>query len=221
MADQAYDDWLAARYPGSGSVSDRVQAGWRRRTLALTAALLLALPLAGYAFVRLGPAIANTEPAPWAIGLGLGSMLLGLAVEIFALVGAFRSGVVSDNRSSRLWALSSRERRHVLAQVRGRRPVAPDELPFVRHIAENVRSQRWLLRMLLGLLLMQLGSAIMDAGPPRVVSFASGVVLAAAGSLLLRDLRLADRFLDRTVETPASTAGRDRRTMAAPADDGS
>ena len=207
MNDRPYDDWLAARYPGSGSVDDRVRLGRRRRVLVLAVTLVVVTPAAVYAAVRFGGSVARAEPAPWATWLGLGLSLVGLAFQITALVRAFRSGVVRANRGSRLWALTSRQRRRVLQQVRGRRPVAPDEVAFARDVAETLRSQGWLLQVAVGLMLIQGGQALQHAGLPRVAFAIVAVGMVGAGLLLLRDQRLERRFLERTAQVNGTHTG--------------
>lgn len=130
-------------------------------------------------------------------GLGLVLMFVVLVVHVRAnrRTRAFRSP---------LYVLSHRQRKELLAQVRGRAPVRPQHVPLARHVAEQVVMQRMAVGSQAGLLVSQVGLWIAQPSTFRtwLVSIL-GLFLAVFAVVLHRQSRRARRFL---AEHPAADA---------------
>jgi hypothetical protein len=96
-----------------------------------------------------------------------------------------------------LFPLTQRPRKDHLAQVRGRRPAAPERLSLARYLAEALLARRPILLLNLGLFTSFVGQWLTLRTIFHLillVAMAGGVVV--TGVLFRRDARKARRFLD-------------------------
>ncbi|MGR6322470.1 hypothetical protein Q2K19_13260 [Micromonospora soli] len=136
------------------------------------------------------------QPPAWAETTGIVLAILGLLVEVVALVWAVRSGRYRAGRKSALWAVSWRRRRELSRQVRRDVVRTEAELPLLRHTGRQMAGQRWLVVLFAGLVTMQLGQALIRYTPASLMLFvAPAVLFVLAAWQLLRDARRGDAFL--------------------------
>lgn len=136
------------------------------------------------------------EPPRWADLLGLVLEAVGFVVEIVAVVYAIRTGRYRANRDSRLRSRSWSARRDVMRRVRRGGEVAEEELPLLRHTAQQLARHRWLIGMLAGLAIVYAGQALLHWSPLSLALFIVFAPLCAVGgALTLRDARRAEEFL--------------------------
>jgi hypothetical protein len=129
--------------------------------------------------------------------VGLVVMGLGIVVMVVGLVLQFRANRRNGAWRSPLGVLTRRQRKEVLAQVRGRAPVDDRRIPLGRHLAQLLVSQRMLLIGQTGMLLVFAGQWISRPSGWRIGLFVFfGIVLCVAGLFMARDIRRAKRFLD-------------------------
>ncbi|MGC4877069.1 hypothetical protein ACLQ26_12535 [Micromonospora sp. DT43] len=175
-------------------------SGRRPRLLVLLIALLV-----GGVVAALGVGVAvggddtaafDGDPPPWAFVLGATLSLIGLAVEIGALVWTVRSGRYRAARRSRLLTLSWSHRLRLGRQVRHGTPEAGDDAVLLEEMARQMAGNRWSAGLMAGLMTVSVGQALMRFAPFWAVF--SGVV-AVAGAvaivLVIRDARRAEAFL--------------------------
>jgi hypothetical protein len=92
--------------------------------------------------------------------------------------------------------LDRAQRRELLGQVRGRRPVDPARLAVARNLAERLVHQRWLALGSVGLLLSQVGQALTAPSVWRAwAATGLAVALGAACIFAAWDARRGQRFL--------------------------
>jgi hypothetical protein len=154
----------------------------RRRTLLwvlVVAITVLALGLGALLVVLFGNsgALDSTEPPTWQTVLGLVVTTTGLAVDVAGLVILVRSGRWGQAWRAPTAVLSRRQQRYLLAQIRGRRPVDPARLALARDLAERLADQRGSAVLVVGILLINLGNALLD---PSVFRFWLMAVLVVA-----------------------------------------
>ncbi|MFC4146567.1 hypothetical protein ACFO0M_09900 [Micromonospora mangrovi] len=169
----------------------------RRRVLAGVCAFavlsLLVGLLAAYGmprwFLRHGD-----PPAPVAVTGGV-LAVLGLVIEVAALVRAARSGSFRAARESALPAAGPRRRELLRAVRRGEVPTETDR-PVLRAVAEQLIRQRWVVPLFGGLVTMQLGQALLQFSPAFLALFGlTGVLFVLACWHILRDARRGEAFL--------------------------
>lgn len=123
-------------------------------------------------------------------GLGVLLMVVGLFWQIRAVRRA-------RGYSSPLHVLTRRQRKELLAQVRGRSPAQPEHVGLARHLAELVQAQQSILVPQAGGLVNFIGLWI---AAPSTWNFVSLLVLfpvlLLTAVLLRRESRRAQRFLD-------------------------
>lgn len=157
---------------------------------------------------------ADGEPPTWAGVVGVVLAVLGLLVEVAALVWAVRSGRYRAGRDSALWAVSWRRRRELARQVRRDVVHTDEELPLLRRTAGQMARQRWLVVLFAGLVTMQLGQALLQYSMvPLVLFLLPAVLFVPAGWQTLRDSRRAQVFLR---AHPAEPAAADRGEATGP-----
>lgn len=198
--DPAESVWLASRFPGRDAETTIARA--RRRRLVIVTSLAVAAVAAGVVVgvvhghdVRASPRH-RSEPAPWREVLGFLLLIAGVAIELVGLVRLSRSGSLRDNWRSPLLALPFRERRRIVAQVRGRRPTPPEDVPVARGTARRLVNQAKAWPIFLGLAMVTLGQLVMARNVVLAVVF--GLVLGlfvVVIPLILRDVRAGRRFL--------------------------
>ena len=138
--------------------------------------------------------------------LGLVVTSTGLVVEIAGLVLLIRSGRWGQAWRSPTAVLSRRQLRDLLAQVRGRRPVDPARLPLARDLAERLADQRGSAVILVGVVLINVGGALLTPSTFRIwLTVGVLVLFAVATPFAVRNVRRMRRFL---AEHPGETLQR-------------
>jgi hypothetical protein len=180
------------------SAEQRVRR-WRRLAI-LSVVAIAVLSLAVFAVL-----IAWTDDVPRGTDdVPLWQEIAGFAVQLIATVVLVRVFVLQwrANRRRMGWrsplvALTRRQRRELLVQVKRGGSVPPERLPLARHLAETVAGQRVVIVLLLGLLLQAVGRLL--ASPSRwnmIYVPAFGAVILVSLPFVLRNIRRARRFLD-------------------------
>jgi uncharacterized membrane protein YbhN (UPF0104 family) len=212
-SDPDEDRWSRALSMARGEPTDAAEQV-RRRLLRLRIALVIGVGLLslgiGLALAFLLPDLLTAEPVEpptWVRIIGLVIALVGLVVQIAALVA-----IVRANRRHRQWRspllmLSRRQRKELLAQVRGQAPTDTARLPLSRELAGLLIRQRSVLAVNLGFGLLWVGLLIALPTWWRA-AIAGGFVLllAIAWPRALRDERRAREFLARHPDEPSSVA---------------
>jgi hypothetical protein len=196
-----------ARWAEAQSILDRAptrsaaerlrRARWNRWLLVAGAVLVsLALGVLVALFV-LDPGPRREEEAPtWRVVVGFVLSGLALLFMVVALVVQFRALRRTRGWSSPLYVLTRRQRKQLLAGVRGQAPVVPERLPLARHLAELLLVQHLALPVQAGMMVNFVGLWIADRQPFRLVLVAVfGAALLVAGLLFRRENRRARRFL--------------------------
>ncbi|GAA3770201.1 hypothetical protein [Micromonospora maritima] len=133
--------------------------------------------------------------------------VLGLVLEIVALVRMVRSGSYRADRESRLWAVSFRRRRELARAVRRGAVASPDELPWLRTAAAQMVRQRRLVPLFGGLVMLNLGQLLLSLAPMWFLLFGvTSVMFAIANWQILRDAPRAEAFLREHPDDPAVIA---------------
>lgn len=203
-AAQPADD--EARWAAAQSVldaaPDETALGRLRRFRLLTWSLVLGVVLLVPAIVALVVVTASdaflpaTEPSDGWVVAGLVCQGAGLLVLAGYGVIAWRAGVFRGAWSQPAAVLDRRQRRALLAQVRGRAPVDARRLPLARSAAERLVLQRHLVLLFVGLALQQVGRALSSPSTLQLVLTAVTVLVFLVGAvLLLRDAHRAEEFL--------------------------
>jgi len=217
-ADTDEDRWAEAQSLLDGvptESADRRLPRARRLTLLIVAAVVVvsaALALVALAWFGDGLPDGGSDDGPlWRQVAGL--VVSGLAVVVLAVVLVVQW---RGNRRRRAWrspllVLSRRQRKDLLAQVRGRAEVVPERLPLARHLAETLVDQRIAVALYLGLLLLYSGQLLTLQTSWWTVL---GVGYAVAGAVFLpnvvRNARRAQTFLDAHPAEPAAVPSDER-----------
>jgi hypothetical protein len=203
-----------ARWAEAQSILDRAptESAERRmrRSRRLMVLLVLGVVLATMALVSLlmvsvvdrGALEPDRDPATWQRVLGLTLSTLGMVVALTAFVLQVRSHRRMGAWRNPLFPLESRQRKALLAQVRGRSAAVPARLPLARYLAQALSARRPLLLLNIGLLTSFIGQWLTLRTSFHLVllgAMAVGVVITSV--FFRRDSRLARRFL---AEHPAT-----------------
>ncbi|MCI4063045.1 hypothetical protein MRQ36_10835 [Micromonospora sp. R77] len=133
-------------------------------------------------------------PAPVAVTGGV-LAVLGLVIEVAALVRAARNGSYRAARESPLLVAGPR-RRELLRAVRHGVVPSDHDLPALRAVAAQLTRQRWVVPLFGGLVTMHLGQALLQFSPAFLALFVlTGVLFVLACWQLLRDARRGEAFL--------------------------
>ena len=121
-------------------------------------------------------------------------VVVGVAVEAIGVVRMLRDkpGLVWN---SPLTALTFGQRRELTRAVRRNVAVAPERQDLAVHLAGRLRRQRPMLLLVAGLTLSAVGRALSGRLLEIVVALVTVVLLAVGTVLILRDERLAGRWL--------------------------
>ena len=139
-----------------------------------------------------------------------GLVISGLAVVVLVVVVVVQW---RGNRRRRPWrspllVLSRRQRKGLLAEVRGRVAVVPEHLPLARYLAETLVDQRVSVALYLGLVLMYCGQVLtLHTSWWTAIAIAYTVLGAAFLPNVVRNARRAGRFLDEHPARDAPTSG--------------
>jgi len=190
------------------SAAERLRR-WRRLRLSFVIGLSVAGLVLGLVVLLVGHGMAaTTDPPVW-------QELSGIAVEALALV-VIVAGLVlqlKGNRRLRVWsnpmaALTRRQRKQLIADVRGGGPVDPARLPLARYMAELLVHQRTALTGQVGLVVLFAGQWIVSPTAWRLTMSALMFVMWSVSTFFMRrDVGRARAFLDRHPD-PAEPAAR-------------
>lgn len=183
------------------SAAGRLRRRRRRRLFGLVSALVVSTAVAVAAAVLFRSALeeqpAQVPTAQAVVGYVISAV--GLVLQAWGVVAAWRTQVRLRAWSSPLLVLTSAQQRELVAQVRGDRDIEPARVPLARSQAEHLLSRRVLLSSWWGLETSWLGLWIAQPTVWRAVLLVGyGVLLAVTWSVAQRDVRRARRFLART-----------------------
>ncbi|MFB9236798.1 hypothetical protein ACFFWC_14755 [Plantactinospora siamensis] len=184
--------------PDDPSIARRHRT-FRRRLLLIVVVATVTVLLVAFA-IGLTTGHNPTRPVhrpEWASVAGGVLTVLGLAVELAAIVRGVRiRRALGGGPGSPLTVLGWGSRRKAMARLRGRAPFADSDLPFLRRTAAQMAGQRWVVWLMAGLTLLQLGGALTSFTIVRLI-FAGVLILilAVGAALVLRDVRAARAFL--------------------------
>ncbi|MEW2443615.1 hypothetical protein [Micromonospora marina] len=146
------------------------------------------------------------QPPEWARITGLVLIVLGVLVELGALVWAARRGRLRSSRRSPLWAMSMRKRSRLVKQVRRGEPASDADLPTLTVVARQMVDGGWWPVLAAGLVVFMLGQALArsTSGVALGVFGLAAAMFALAGWHVHRDARRAAEFLrQHAPEAPA------------------
>lgn len=144
-----------------------------------------------------GDFLGVSEPATWQWVVGLALFGTGLIGCIAALVSLIRAGQWGSPWRAPTAVLTRQQRKHLLRQVRGQRPVDPAHLALTLDLARRLVLQRRTALLMGSLLLLWAGQVIVVPDVLRLGLLGFLVVIVAvAVPQLLRDAGRAQRFLD-------------------------
>ena len=159
--------------------------------LALGVGALLVVVLSG------SGALDAAEPPTWATVVGFVVSSVGIVVDVVGLVILVRRGRWGQAWRAPTAVLSRQQRRHVMDQIRGRQPRRIHRLPLARDLAERLADQRGTAVLIAGIVLINVGNTLLTPSVFRLwLTAAVLVIYAIGGVFLLRQVRLARRFLD-------------------------
>ncbi|MFC0098243.1 hypothetical protein ACFFKH_11965 [Micromonospora marina] len=183
----------------------------RRRFLALA----LGAPLLGGVIGALivgqvadeGWATRSAGQSPeWARITGIVLIVVGVLVELGALVWAARRGRLRSSRRSPLWAMSMRKRSRLVKQVR-RGETAPDaDLPTLTVVARQMVDGGWWAVLAAGLVVFNLGQVLawFTSGVALAIFGLAAALFALTGWRVHRDARRAEAFLRHRASEPTA-----------------
>ncbi|MCW2523013.1 MAG: hypothetical protein JWO63_1348 [Frankiales bacterium] len=190
--------WAQAERLAQGDVDD----AWRKRrrrkyVLIIVPAVAVGL-LVGLLAVALGhhhrPSH-RSEPPVWREAASLVLTLLGVGVEGASLWRMHGSGQLGRSWHSPLLALRFSQRRDVLKQIRGKRPLDHRHVAVVRQAALLMQAQTASRGMLLGLALLGSGQVVRQLSGASLTYLAYLVVLPLALWSISRNARAGAEFL--------------------------
>ena len=182
------------------SAEQRMRHVRRLRWLLVVALLVVTTALAlAIAFVVIDRyALGTDEDVPTnraVVGIVVGAV--GVVIAAVGLVVQIRAMRRVRGWRSPLYVLTRRQRKQLLAQMRGRAFVRDERVALVRHLAELLLTQRLALVAQSGLLLMFIGQWIMQPTTWRLVIVGIfGTAVLVASMLFQREAQRARAFLD-------------------------
>lgn len=196
-----FADWLQHRFPDprGRSAEQRVRASWRVRLPLAVVAGTAAWWLSGRVLDRhlQGSAPADTKPVlGWIAGA---AMIGGYALLVVGLVRWWRAGrsEPSPYARSALQALTRRQGRELSAELRGSKPVPPEDVPVLRHLALIHVRGRHLTPAIAGMALFFAGGALV-VGRAILLAVLAVVLVPAAAVYLAWRRSQAEAYLRRT-----------------------
>lgn len=199
--------WLAARFP-ERSPADTLRRAQFRRAALVIAVIVVAGLIGGVA----GAGVFGSDPGPghdppaWRQVMGLALIFAGVVVEFVGIARLAKRGLTRANWRSPLLALSIRERRRILRQMRGSIPQVAEDAPLVRGHAQRIARQQPLLLVWGGLVVLQSGQMLNTHGATVWFFAVASIAMVIAGAFFARDLGAARRYLDQNPEAPAEPA---------------
>ncbi|WP_146763262.1 hypothetical protein [Micromonospora noduli] len=140
--------------------------------------------------------IFDGDPPRWASNLGRVLLILGVIVEVAAVVWVVRTGRYRASRQSPLLALSWSRRRRLARQVRRGTPEADEDAAFLVETARQFVEQRWFVVLVAGLAMTSVGQAFLGFAP--FFAMIGGLLLVIWAVLtvsVLRNARRGEAFL--------------------------
>ncbi|WP_433355017.1 hypothetical protein ACQPYV_31865 [Micromonospora saelicesensis] len=177
------------------------RAGRKQRRLRLILGLVLLPAVVGALAVGVAVGGQNTgifdgEPPRWAGNLGRLLVILGVIVEVAAVVWVVRTGRYRAARQSPLLTLSWSHRRRLARQVRRGTPEADEDPALLVETARQFAGQRWFVVLVAGLAMTSVGQAFLGFAPFfAVIGGLLLVIWAVLTVSVLRNARRAEAFL--------------------------
>lgn len=211
-SDVEVDDGDEARWAQAESIlraqpTEDARRGIRRRRVLLWSLVagftVLGLGLGVLLVLLLGGHRRHAEPSGWQVAVGFTLSGCGLVLTALSLVLIIRRGRWGQAYRSPSAVLAVRQRRYVMAQIRGRRPADPQRLGLTRDLAQRLEEQmRLTLPIFIGVALINFGNVLQARDAFHYVFVASWVAFLLLVLVLWgRQRRKARRFLE---EHPAS-----------------
>jgi hypothetical protein len=186
-------DWIATYDPDDPDL--RAAIRWRHTRLNWTAVpvgVLTYLVLRRVLDASFGIETAPRGPTLLLMVLILGGFVLVVAGIAMVLRPSIRAAIRRNPRAG----LTRTQSRRVGRQLRGRAPVAPHEVPFLRDVALGTYAQRCSVVIMVGLVLLSTARALVSTNSVDVAIASVLALLAAAGAVFgLRAVVQARRFL--------------------------
>ncbi|MBG6069191.1 hypothetical protein [Micromonospora ureilytica] len=140
--------------------------------------------------------IFDGEPSRWASSLGRVLVILGVVVEVAAIVWLVRTGRYRAARRSPLLTLSWSHRRRLARQVRRGTPEADEDPTLLVETARQFAGQRWFVVLVAGLAMTSVGQAFLGFAPFFAVIGALLLVIWVVLIVsVLRNARRGEAFL--------------------------
>lgn len=192
--------WLEERYPGDVPFLERIRSGRRRiqrrrALLGLTVAFLIVIVFGEQLESKRLQSHLDNRPG-WLYALGLVLLAAGLVIMGRGLWTGAQAGRLEGKRDLPLWALSWPQRHAVYAQLRGKVPVDPADILFVRSIGLSLADQTYVVAVCGGLSIATLGPLLAEQTTvARMILGAAAVLgLAAAAVSAWRNARFGRAF---------------------------
>ncbi|MEU7848796.1 hypothetical protein AB0B69_15470 [Micromonospora parva] len=140
--------------------------------------------------------IFDGDPPAWASNLGRILILLGVVVEVAAVVWAVATGRHRASRRSPLLTLSWSHRRRLERQVRRGTPESDEDRTLLVESARQAVGQRWLAVLITGLAVVSVGQVFVGFAPfHAVVGLVLVVIWVVLIVLVFRGARQGEAFL--------------------------
>ncbi|MEV4718362.1 hypothetical protein AB0J94_14355 [Micromonospora noduli] len=183
------------------TATDPDRAGRKQRRLRLILGFVLLPAVVGALAVGVAMGGQNTgifdgDPPRWASSLGRVLLILGVIVEVAAVVWVVRTGRYRASRQSPLLALSWSRRRRLARQVRRGTPEADEDAALLVETARQFVEQRWFVVLVAGLAMTSVGQAFLGFAP--FFAMIGGLLLVIWAVLtvsVLRNARRGEAFL--------------------------
>lgn len=183
------------------TATDPDRAGRKQRRLRLILGFVLLPAVVGALAVGVAMGGQNTgifdgDPPRWASNLGRVLVILGVIVEVAAVVWVVRTGRYRASRQSPLLALSWSRRRRLARQVRRGTPEADEDAALLVETARQFVEQRWFVVLVAGLAMTSVGQAFLGFAPFfAVIGGLLLVIWAVLTVSVLRNARRGEAFL--------------------------
>ncbi|MGC4866786.1 hypothetical protein ACLQ3B_15290 [Micromonospora sp. DT53] len=172
------------------------RAGRQPRRLRLILLLMLLAAVVGALAVGAAMGGRNTgifdgDPPRWASNVGRVLVILGVIVEVAAVVWAVRTRRYRAARQSPLLDLGWSHRRRLARQVRRGTPEADEDPALLVETARQFVDQRWFVVLVAGLAMTSVGQAFLGIAP--FFAMTGGLLLVIWAVLIVSVLRNARR----------------------------
>lgn len=189
---------LALRSPSPAAL-DRRRRGARRYLLTVGSVLAVCAVVGGLVGWWTAAGSGRAAPAGDASPGWLHRTVFGAAVllVVVGIVLATRARQWGNAWKAPTMALTRRQRREALRQVRGKAPVVPEHLPVVLDLARRLAATEGAVFIFAGNAVLQLSLVGDRPWPLALVSAAAALAFLVVVGQLLVERRRAQRFLDR------------------------